>query len=305
MKASALFFTLSFLVGSSGIAAAVCSTSKCTPSPTVQSYYCDAVCTSQGCPTPADVCPGHCRDHPATMCVTNNQCPSGDICFFTGVFGHCSNDPGAVCLNTVQCPSGSCQPNCCVFDTPYAGDGTVTICGSGGADTIYDTPGDDIICGNGGDDVINDSALGGVGGNDIISGGRGNDTITGGPGKDIIHGDQDNDVIIGCGGRDFLSGDDGDDYILTAYAVAGIPCAAQANDHVGSLVCGGKGNDELWGVGPAHQCMDGGPDQAAGGSNHDCVYAYWDQQPDSVGTFKNCANPLGGGPSADSCGCGD
>ena len=79
------------------------------------------------------------------------------------------------------------------------------------------------------------------------------------------------------------------------------------DDAVGSLLCGGKGNDLLIGAGPSHQCMDAGPDQAPAGGANDCLYAFTAAgrpTPNSsdVGTVRNCANP-NIAANGEPCGC--
>jgi hypothetical protein len=199
------------------------------------------------------------------------------------------------------------------------GDGRDTIGGGSGNDTINGDDGDDILHGNGGNDTID----GGTG-NDTITGDAGNDTLTGGPlagsggdisGDDNISGGDGTDTITGNGGRDVLNGNGGNDSIigtpLTIYGGSVAP-----DDTVGSLYCGGAGDDRIAATGPRHQCIDAGSDQAGTNtySGYDCVYEFFvtgrGTTPDStdIGTLHNCKNSIcyfGNceNPSSATCNC--
>ncbi len=328
-----------------GNAFAQCSSKKCSNvGGTGQSFFVDFSCDSgtTSCVAPAtgcDTCPGHCLVTPEIECISDSQCPGSSSinpCKFDGNFGRCtatSEKPGAACVVEEQCSADgvSACPGCCELGvTPYGGDGACTVSGTSGVNEITGSDGDDVICGLGGDDEID-----GGDGNDILDGGNGDDTLTGGLGNDTLYGGNndddlfatagdnfldggkgldvlagadgddvllggdDTDVIVGQGGRDVLKGQGGDDTLVSNFWV--IP----ADDVLGSVLCGGDGNDQLIGNGPGHQCLDGGPDQAPASGTFDCTYA---NLPDDggaadVGTSRNCANP-GSGFSSRTPGCG-
>ena len=250
---------------------------------------------------------------------------------------------------------GSCtvaSQNCCdlTVTQAYLGD---TICGiysigqyNAGSETITGTSGVDYICtyvnlsghsvtinAGAGDDVIiaqgSTDTIDGGEGNDIIYGGDGNDILTGGPratsgpdtsGNDTIFGGNGNDTIVGNGGRDFLYGEGGVDTIQDTTCAFGICNQSPDDSLVGSLLCGGDGDDIINAWGPRHQCIDGGQ------GNDSCSYeAYFTggRTIDSAdgGTLRSCENvgicgtslvpsgygPIAGGtciwPSTAPCGC--
>jgi hypothetical protein len=294
--AIALILMGASLAPSSGLGQS-CPTTKCTPTGSPKSYFCDVVCSGGACTAAADTCPGHCLANPGIECVNNGPCPGADTCSFSSTvqYGHCQFHPDIACVNSLNCIFG----DACVLDSPYTGDKKVTICGSNAADTITGTGADNVICGNNGNDTIR-----GGGGNDIISGGNIADYIVGGPGDDIIHGDGSADTITGCGGRDFIFGDADHDSLKT---IEQPDCPNVPDDVVGAVWCGGPGNDSIVVYGPAHQCIDGGPDQ--GGPNQDCIYS-WNyitppraQTSFDIATGKRCSQQFVS-PGVD-CGCGD
>jgi hemolysin type calcium-binding protein len=199
------------------------------------------------------------------------------------------------------------------------GDGRDIVNGGSGNDTINGDDGDDILHGNGGNDTID----GGTG-NDIITGDAGNDTLTGGPlansgpdisGDDNISGGSGDDTITGNGGRDVLNGNGDNDTILGTPVsfFGGLPAP---DDNVGSLYCGGAGDDRIWATGARHQCIDAGVGQAGTNtySGHDCTYEFYvlgrGTTPEStdIGTIMNCLSAVcyfGNceNPSAASCNC--
>lgn len=235
-------------------------------------------------------------------------------------------------------------------DTVWAGDGNDQVNASAGGDTIHGEGGNDNLKGGDDSDTIygdaglddidggnavdtidggadDDSILGGAG-DDVISTGTGNNTVDGGANDDIVYGDVGNDtlrggtgddLIIGAGGRDSLKGDDGDDDVYTV-DISHTP----ADSVVGSLLCGGAGDDVLVGWGPGHQCLDAGADQVGAGrgsvnlfgtpTTYDCWYALVatgspSSQDHDVGTTRNCADRIGGNPTGtffdatSPCGC--
>jgi hemolysin type calcium-binding protein len=262
---------------------------KCQPVPGGTAYFCDTVCTgSANCQAlTTDPCPGRCNLQPWIPCVTDRACSSsrsGDVCLGAEKqLSRClagSAHAGDVCASNGDCNDprdGNCTVNpgsglvgCCqvtgsvyfpVAET-YVGDGVRTTCGSNHPETINGTAKDDVICGNDGDDTIN-----GKGGNDIIDAGDGNDTVVGDAGSDFLHGGDGNDVILGQGGRDVLHGDDGEDTLIGNYG------GSVVDSVLGSLYCGGKGDDAIVADGPGHQCVDAGPDQVLDpGETYDCQY---------------------------------
>lgn len=208
-------------------------------------------------------------------------------CDFSCTGGGCPNP-----VTFAACDAGTGDINC-------KNDGLCVICGTSGGETINGTPGDDVLCGKGGADTID----GGDGGDDIVDGGAGDDEIDTGDGDDVIFGGGGDDVIVSEGGRDYLSGGAGDDVVATL---------AGNDDVLGALLCGGKGDDLMFGVGYGHQCIDAGPDQTGNptGLGFDCAYGE-PASPDDhdVGTVRNCHTvcttgdcdtPLSGAPP---CGC--
>ena len=115
--------------------------------------------------------------------------------------------------------------------------------------------------------------------------------LAGAAGDDELWGGEGNDVIVGQGG---------DDTLVSHFWVAA------TDDVLGSLLCGGPGDDFLFANGPGHQCMDGGEDQIATAGQNDCVYSNVpaDGGEADIGTAKNCASPSGDLSSrVASCGC--
>lgn len=241
-------------------------------------YSCDELCTGTSC---SESTLSHC-----------------DVCPVLCVGG--SNN-GMACQSAGDCPGGSC----------VTGDGRCVMCGSDSTETITGSTGNDVICTAGGDDTVDarggdDQVIGGgqivdasgspisgrsgTPGNYTIDGGTGNDTITCGEGDDILFGGDGNDQLFACGGRNVVYGEAGNDSVTSGLLSV---CLAFPDDVVGSLLCGGTGNDVLVGTGPAHQCMDGGADQSPTGQ--DCVYSFLVSPSRSatsfdVGTARNCAN---------------
>jgi len=305
-----------------------------------------AECGSYSCLFNKDLFFGTCVcDVPSTGCATSGRaCNSDALCFTNGSnYGHCANyvlpyGGDNVCtttylkgVTTASTVTGSDGNDLmCIFalgnTTVNAGDGDDQVdATSSGAVTINGGNGDDILTGAGSGDTIN-----GDQGNDTIHGAGGNDTLTGGPlatsggdisGDDTIFGDSGDDLIIGNGGRDYLDGGIGNDEVRdTAYVGFGLSAAAP-DDSVGSLMCGGAGDDRIWTTGPRHRCVDAGADQAGSYtfSGYDCVYEFFlvgGRSPDNptpgtdVATMRNCRTPVnwyGGAlmesPSKASCGC--
>jgi Ca2+-binding RTX toxin-like protein len=250
------------------------------------------------------------------------NCPSagGDDCGFY----RCQNDTSIFCDDNTDCASvgGHCMVE--------LADGRLTICGTSGNDTLNGTTGADLICGfdgndtidaKGGDDVViggggTDTLIGGTGndiihagdsiynlaGDDFIDGGSGNDTIYGSSrffgveGRNVILAGNGDDVVYSGNGRDSVKGGDGDDFIATASFLQPL----FPDDVYGTLLCGGDGDDDLYGYGPSHQCMDGGNNTGAGDA---CFYNFYSSSTataDDLGTFRNCENQSNTGPS---CGC--
>ena len=294
-------------------------------------------CTNQGRNCNADVqcygftSDGSCTDftHPyggdgvCTIDYTDFSAGSTTITATAGSDLVCMNFIVATATVTVNLAAGddtiNAGPGYLGVLIANGGDGRDTINGGSGNDTISGDDGDDTLNGNGGNDTID----GGTG-NDVIAGGGGNDTLTGGPlagsgadisGDDLISGGDGTDTITGNGGRDALNGNGDNDTIvgtpLSFYG--GYPAP---DDNVGSLYCGGSGDDKIWATGPRHQCLDAGSGQAGTNtySGYDCVYEFYvtgrGTTPESsdIGTLKNCSNAIcyfGNceNPSAASCNC--
>jgi Ca2+-binding RTX toxin-like protein len=307
-----------------------------------------AECGSYSCLFNKDIFFGTCVcDVPSAGCTTaGRSCNSDALCYTSGSnYGHCAS--------YVQ-PYGG-DGSCTITYTKFSS-ATTTVTGSDGNDlmcigalantTVNGGAGDDqinaavlgsgpvTINGGTGDDTITGSnsadTINGDQGNDTIHGGSGNDLITGGPlatsggdtsGDDTIFGEGDDDVITGNGGRDDLEGGAGNDEIRdTAYVGFGLSAAAP-DDQVGSLLCGGPGDDRIWTTGPRHRCVDAGSDQAGANtfSGYDCVYEFLlvggrsadNPTPGTdIATMRNCRTPVnwyGGAlmesPSKASCGC--
>jgi hypothetical protein len=256
---------------------------------------------------------GHCTNYPEIACIFPGDCPDSDCGDLDTPYG---GDGSVVICGT----SGA--------DTMTGTSGNDVLCGEGGNDTIDANAGDDLIFGGNGDDLIyadngTDTVYGGngndeiyagdpsafsLGGNDFVDGGDGDDYIVGthrisvfgGPyvqGDNVLLGGPGNDEIIGLTGRDVIKGGDGDDDLKNNEVSANnVP-----DDVVGSLLCGGNGNDELQGVGPSHQCLDGGA------GTDTCTYAYaaisGTQDAVDLGTAKDCELNFTTTTRAPSCGC--
>lgn len=292
-----------------------------------QTFRCDMVCTAGvTCKVSdaSDYCPAKCGNgmpgvNNGQICEFDSDCtdPSYPFCDYAG--------DGTIAL----CGSSGDDviQGAGTADVLCGNDGDDTITGGGGADWINGGAGDDDIDGGNAADVIE-----GGDGSDVISGGAGNDNMygngrfdfsddggntmhgdnnddfmAGAGGDDVLTGDNGDDTLFGQGGRDVLKGGDGDDILIGNYG------GPTVNDVLGSLYCGGKGDDAITGDGPGHQCIDGGPDQVVTGSESDCVYHNLPDDTDDhdVGTAINCANPtqsstngtlLGSTPD---CGCMD
>ena len=261
----------------------------------------------------------HCEVNASTKYSCDELC-TGSTCSET-TLSHCDVCPvkcvggannGLDCQSAGDCPGGTC----------VTGDGRCVMCGSDSNETITGSTGDDVICTAGGADTVdarggNDQVVGGgrvvdasgnpvsgrsgTAGNLVIDGGPGNDTITSKEGDDLLLGGGGNDVLVACGGRNVVYGDDGNDTVASGLIITCTP----SDDAVGSLLCGGTGNDILFGGGPSHQCMDAGPDQSPSGQ--DCIYSFFVNPSRSatscdIGTARNCANAnvtVGG----ERCGC--
>jgi hypothetical protein len=226
---------------------------------------------------------------------------------------------GEVCTNNSDCPGAACKPDPdqkppCKLDVDNGKcvgaaatcdprtSGKSVLCAVGVSDVTGSLK-DEIICVGDGDVRVQARA----GNDDVHKGehmtikdgqgnienpdqtgsltadlGPGDDTaVVAGNSDDLIFGGKGNDVIVACGGRNVLNGDDGNDILAGAFY-----CAA-ADLEMGSIYCGGDGNDLLGGIGPAHQCMDGG----AGTDN--CHYGYSGDDPDGaededLGTARSC-----------------
>jgi hypothetical protein len=269
-----------------------------------------------------------CPTDTCTTGATTRQCDL--VCGFPTSAGN----PCTVATN--DCNSDGAKVTCA-----YAGGGGSYIVGGSGADVICGRSGDDTIRSGGGTDTINgeggNDVIEGEGANDVIEGGTGADTIDGGPADDTIYGvanndlstddggnlligDNGDDTLLGAGGDDEILGGDGEDTILGQGGrdvlkggddddtVASIYLGATPNDYLGTILCGGAGDDVIVADGAGHQCVDAGADQQVTGINDfDCTYANVpnDGDPHDIGTQRNCVNP-GAGFSATrhpSCGC--
>lgn len=232
-------------------------------------------------------CDQKCETGPSIFNQCDIECGSNQSTCGGGTFAACD-----------QCPPGNPDGKCVICGK----DNSATITGTGGVDTVCMAGGDDVVDAKGGDDTILIGRIflgatpltSGTGGNKKIDAGAGADLLIGGTGDDVIFGGNGDDLISGCGGRDILNGGADDDAINSA-GQGGIACTA-ADDVVGSVLCGGAGNDTLTGKGPAHQCIDGGT-----GSNS-CSYVF-SVSPSrtatdfDLGTFNNC------GAVGPPCGC--
>ena len=118
------------------------------------------------------------------------------------------------------------------------GDGRAVVCGTSGLDIVVGAAGvSNVVCGFDGDDTILGSGDG-----DFLVGGRGDDTIIAWPGA--------GNVVLGGPGDDNL------------YANGNCNTPGAKDVHL----CGGEGdNDELFGCGAGHACLDAGP-----GANDEC-----------------------------------
>jgi len=276
-------------------------TSYVTSTRSCEKCFGDAV---QNDPNSPNFCPGS-----ANPLFGIDSCPG--VCFG-------GPNQGLPCLSDADCPSSSCNE---------IGNGVVEQCYGSANDTITGTSGVDAIFGGGGDDTISAGdgldAVNGGPGDDVIYGGEGPDVLNGGElattgtdisGDDRIFGEAGNDVIFGNGGRDYVDGGAGNDTIgNTQWGILG--ALAVPDDAVGSLLCGGDGNDIIFAAGPRHQCIDGGAGQVYLGIP-ECVYQFkvigrsTADGASDVGTVRNCVSAAKSGseglfesPSAASCGC--
>lgn len=274
---------------------------------TIQSVTegCDRNCSSTSCPETG---------------VTCNQCDqiygdSDGLCVICGTAGDDTIDPD--CINAWVCGGdGDDDLSGAKFlngeggdDTihPYGGSDSVgeggpgndtmtswasaSLYGGPGDDTLsvpnvvggYDTDiwggtGNDIITGEDGDDRLyggpGNDTIDGRGGADELVGGAGNDLLRGGPGNDKLWACGDGDVLHGEGGGDELRGEDGSCENTTA-----------ATSELGTVYCGGSGNDDIYAVGENHQCVDGGD-----GGADDCD---WDDIRGGEGSEANCETLTG------------
>jgi Ca2+-binding RTX toxin-like protein len=205
-------------------------------------------------------------------------------------------------------------------------DGVVVKCYGSTDDVINGTTGRDIISGGGGNDVIDakagDDEVNGGAGDDSIYGQNGADRLNGGDtpasgveisGDDVIHGGPGGDSIYGGGGRDVLDGEEDDDDVWTTKMQVVSPSITfdpYPDDVVGTVLCGGSGEDWVAAGGPRHQCIDAGGD-----ANDYCLYEYdvtggRSAESTDLGTARGCdpgdTYNLGGtlvAPSNIACGC--
>jgi Ca2+-binding RTX toxin-like protein len=269
---------------------ATCPTETCTANGTTR--QCDSVC---GFPTSSG--------SPCTTALTD--CNSDGVKVTCGAAGHTNyivtgggNDVicGRELADTIHGGSGN--------DTIFGDDGNDDIEGEGGTDVIEGGLGADTLDGGPANDDIRAVSVSDTTTNDggnLIIGGSGDDFLIGAGGDDEIFGDTGNDTIAGQGARDVLQGGDDDDVVVSIYL------GATPNDVLGSILCGGEGDDTLVGDGAGHQCLDGGTDQQVANINEfDCTYSNTPSDSDDhdVGTWRNCANAGSGFSSRHpSCGC--
>lgn len=271
------------------------------------------------------------------VCIAGSA-NAGAFCF---AHGDCNDPPGGSCtVGGVPCCSGSgatpfmgdgkiailgsnstSNGDTITLAAPTGGKQFV-VCGRNGNDIITGNNGDDLIDAGGGNDTVNggngtDTIYGGsgddildaaagpfyLGGNDYIDGGDGNDIIggsnrfLGSGGDNVLIGGPGDDLIVSGSGRDIVKGGDGDDGIATVPAGLG----NMADDNVGTLLCGGAGDDYVYGGGPAHQCIDGG--SGSDTCEYDARLATTPTSKD-VGTARHCETVNGSVIArTPSCGC--
>jgi Ca2+-binding RTX toxin-like protein len=264
-------------------------------------------CTVGGTTRTCDFVCGFPSFPPGVACTCINQDINGD-----GVATTCGSTSGP---NLIQCLNNN--EMICGRDSADSIDGNGgndQINGGGGNDTIDAGGGDDVVEGGDGADVIE----GGSGDDDIygtssatsdwptddggnrITAGSGDDLVVGAGGDDEIFGGNGADFFIGQGGRDLMKGEAGNDTIISNYG------GSSVNDVLGTLICGGSGDDTITADGPGHQCVDGGTQQAISGSENDCSYFNLPSDSDDhdLGTQRNCINPSGFHSTRHpSCGC--
>lgn len=343
LRMTAAAIAMATIVLASGAARAACGDQgTCTVNGT--SYSCDQSCTGSICNDSIShaSCDSVCVDGLCVRCIASASATtvngtSGDdvICTKNGVTGagngadviDAKGDDDIISsgagddqietgagVNYVHAGSGNDTVDAGTsVDRIWAGDGDDVVNANGGDDEVYGEGGNDTLFGEGGDDLLN-AGDPNASGNNYVEGGPGEDTITGESGNDVLLGGPDADWVAGRGGRDNVRGGDGDDTLFS-----GNPIFTAAPDaYVGSLLCGGDGNDLLYGYGPAHQCMDAGPGQGTPRGSavifgttftFDCAYGYYVSGGDAatpfdLGTAAHCVQTFGGPTSDDSISCG-
>ena len=167
------------------------------------------------------------------------------------------------------------------YDMADAGDGALTVIGTGSADTISAGRGDKTISAGGGDDllIVRDGGAAAASDRITLDGGAGADLMIGGAGNERLIVDQAGDMAVGGGGIDrieasisYLLPDDVEDLLLldggadgTGNALAnelrGNGAANRLYGQAGNdllyggdgndVIAGGAGSDTLWGGGGA------------------------------------------------------
>ena len=150
--------------------------------------------------------------------------------------GGASPAPSGVATSKENSSAGACMDTTPVFEVDLAGVGI-----------IVGTPFDDVI--RGGDNESGFEVMWGGKGNDCMNGLKGHELIMGGPGNDEIHGGDQHELLLGGSGDDLIFAGEGDSYSFTIFGV-------EVELDLGSVVFGGRGNDEISGSDPDYDDTD-------------------------------------------------
>jgi Ca2+-binding RTX toxin-like protein len=196
---------------------------------------------------------------------------------------------------TVQTPSAGAATFALLsgYDMADAGDGALTVIGTGNADTVAAGLGDKTIEGRGGDDIlfVRDGGEAAAGDRVTLDGGAGTDLMIGGAGDERLIVDQAGDTAVGGGGIDtveasisYVLPDDVENLLLLDGGADGTGNALD-NDLRGNGAAnglyGGAGNDQLFGFdgddrleggeGADRLSGENGSDQMTGGAGNDLI----------------------------------